>query len=89
MKPFLLKSKFYIAFTLLLLYPANYLSGVIHGWVELIPHDTYIYQIFSIGLAQTPTVVAVLGAAFWLTNNYLWRISIVKKISPIERCVKI
>ena len=84
MKPFLLNSRFYIIFTLLLLYPANYLSGIIHSCVELIPHNSYIYQIFSIGLAQSPTVVVILGIAFWLTNNYLWRISLVKKIFRLK-----
>lgn len=80
MKDLSLSSKFYILFSLTVSGPAFWLSNKITNFIELVPKNNVLYKTYSWGILDTPTALMIILGAFWLFNNYLWKISVIKKI---------
>ncbi|MFA4995636.1 MAG: hypothetical protein WC536_00650 [Patescibacteria group bacterium] len=83
MKPFRLTSKFYFIFCVVFTAPASWVSSGLIFWIEKLPHENYLYKIYSFGLFEAPTTLLILLLFFWLFNVYLWKLPLIKKLVGI------
>ncbi|HCY17943.1 TPA: hypothetical protein DHT42_01965 [Candidatus Nomurabacteria bacterium] len=83
MKTFSLKSKFYIIFSLLLSVPASFLAMVITAFINSLPPTNFFYNLSSLGIIEAPTTVIILLFFFWLFNEYVWKVYLIRKMIGI------
>ncbi len=83
METFSLKSKFYIIFSLLLSIPASFLASKISTYIDSLPPANLFYHLASLGIIKAPTIIVILLFFFWLFNEFVWKIYLIRKIINI------
>ena len=83
MKTFKLGSRFYIVFTVVFLPLSIYISSHISNFLNHFNPESFIGQLNSYGVLETPTAVVILLILFWLANTYLWRLKAIHEVLNI------
>lgn len=83
MKPLSLSYKFYILFSVILAIPASAIADKISTYVSTLSPDNFFHYLYSVGVLEAPTTVAILFLFFWIFSNYLWKIPGIKNVLGI------
>lgn len=83
MKTHNLTAKFYIFFSLLTSVPAFWLSSKINIYLSKLPETNALHYLSSWGFIEAPTAIAIILFIFWILNNYIWKLLVIRKLFGI------
>ena len=78
-----LTAKFYIIFSLLTSVPAFWLSSKINIYLSNLPETNALHYLSSWGFIEAPTTIVIILFIFWILNNYIWKLLVIRKLFGI------